>query len=57
MIVANVRSCSFSSGGGSVMWLTITIAAAETRKQEDDFKKLFGEVPEEPKSSSPQAAS
>ena len=32
-------------------------AAAEAKKQEDDFKKLFGEVPEEPKPASPQAAS
>lgn len=31
-------------------------AAAEVKKQEDDFKKLFGEVPEEPKPSPPQAA-
>jgi sec-independent protein translocase protein TatB len=32
-------------------------AAAETKKQEDDFKKLFGDAPEAPKPSSPQAAS
>ncbi len=30
--------------------------AAETKKQEDDFKKLFGEAPDEPKPSSPQGA-
>ena len=31
--------------------------AAEARKQEDDFKKLFGETAEEPKPPSAQAAS
>ncbi len=31
--------------------------ATEAKKQEDDFKKLFGETPEEPKPPSPQAAS
>jgi sec-independent protein translocase protein TatB len=30
------------------------MGAAETRKQEDDFKKLFGEQPEESKPSNPQ---
>ena len=36
---------------------TASVAAAETKKQEDDFKKLFGEAPPEPKTTEPKAAS
>lgn len=35
---------------------TSAAAVAEVKKQEDDFKKLFGDVPEEPKPSASQAA-